>query len=233
MNDKKLNIKDWAEEDRPREKLILKGISSLSTAEILAILIGSGNKNETAVELSKKILESYDNNLNLLAKQSVNDLIKNFKGIGEAKAISIIAALELGKRRSLSAALYKKTISCSKDVFDIFNPIIGDINYEEFWVLFLNRGNKIIDKEKISQGGITGTVIDIKIILKKAIEKYSNSLILCHNHPSGNKMPSQSDKDITNKIKNAAKTLDIEVFDHIIITQTDYFSFADNNLFSL
>ena len=230
MNDKKLNIKDWAEEDRPREKLISKGISSLSTAEILAILIGSGNKNETAVELSKRILESFNNNLNLLAKQSVHDLIQNFKGIGEAKAISIIAALELGKRRTLSKALDKKIITCSKDVFNIFNPIIGDINYEEFWVLFLNRANKIIDKEKISQGGITGTIIDIKIILKKAIEKYSNSIILCHNHPSGNKMPSQSDKEITNKIKRGAETLEIKIFDHIIITQTDYFSFADNSL---
>jgi len=225
----KLPIPNWAIEDRPREKLLAKGIQSLSDAELIAILIGSGSRNETAVELSKRILASVENNLNQLSKLSINDL-QNFKGIGEAKAISIVAAMELGKRRKVSDILEKAKIDSSKDVFEIFASVLCDLPYEEFWVLFLNRANKIINKQKISQGGVSGTVIDIRLVLKQAIEKLASGIILCHNHPSGNIQPSKSDIDITKKLKDAAKLMDINVLDHIIVTDNEYFSFADKGL---
>lgn len=225
----KLPITNWAVEDRPREKLLAKGIQSLSEAELIAILIGSGSKNESAVELSKRILASINNNLNELGKMTVNDL-QAFKGIGEAKAISIVAAMELGKRRKIAEVLEKAKIGSSKDVFELFSPTLGDLPYEEFWVLFLNRSNKIIDKQKTSQGGVSGTVIDIRLVLKQAIEKLASSIILCHNHPSGNIQPSKSDVDITHKLKEAAGLMDINVLDHIIVTDNEYFSFADENL---
>ncbi|MCK5028316.1 MAG: DNA repair protein RadC [Bacteroidales bacterium] len=221
-----LKIKDWALEDRPREKLIKKGVQSLSDAEIIALLIGSGSRNETAVELSKKVLISANNNLNELGKFNVEDLIK-MKGIGEAKAITILAALELGKRRKISEVITKKKITQSKDIFELFQPILGDLPHEEFWVLLLNRSNKIIEKIKISQGGVSGTVTDIKIILKQAIEKLASSVILCHNHPSGNKNPSKADDSITNKLKQGSELLDIQVLDHIIIADLEYYSYAD------
>lgn len=221
-----LKIKDWAVEDRPREKLLKKGINSLSEAEIIAILIGSGTKNKSAVELSKKILKTVDNNLNELGKLGIPDLTK-IKGIGEAKAITIIAALELGRRRKLSEIINKKKITQSKDIFGLFQPLIGDLPYEEFWILLLNRSNLIIERFKISQGGISGTVIDIKIILKTAIEKLASSIILCHNHPSGNREPSNADNSITQKLKKGAELLDIQVLDHIIVANTNYFSYAD------
>ena len=221
-----LKIKDWAVEDRPREKLIQKGVQSLSDAEIIALLIGSGTKNETAVELSKRILKTANNNLNELGKLDISELIK-IKGIGEAKAITIIAALELGRRRKISDVLIKKKITQSKDIFELFQPIIGDIPHEEFWILLLNRSNRIIEKIKISQGGVSGTVIDVKIILKQALEKLASSIILCHNHPSGNKSPSNADDTITNKLKAGAELLDIQVLDHIIIADIDYYSYAD------
>ena len=221
-----LKIKDWAVEDRPREKLLKKGINSLSNAEIIAILIGSGTKNESAVDLSKKILKSADNNLNELGKLGIPDLIK-MKGIGEAKAITILAALELGRRRKISEIINKKKVTQSKDIFELFQPLIGDLPHEEFWILLLNRSNRIIEKYKISQGGISGTVIDIKIILKNAIEKLASSIILCHNHPSGNKEPSSADDSITQKLKKGAELLDIQVLDHIIVADTNYFSYAD------
>lgn len=224
-----LPITTWALEDRPREKLLTKGIQSLSDAELIAILIGSGSKNETAVELSKRILSSASNNLNQLGKQTINDL-QCFKGIGEAKAISIVAAMELGKRRKVADILEKQSIGCSKDVFELFASVLGDLPYEEFWVLHLNRSNKIINKLKISQGGVSGTVIDIKLVLKHAIEKLSSSIILCHNHPSGNKQPSKSDIDITKKLKEAASLMDISLLDHIIVTDTEYFSMADEGI---
>lgn len=226
---KKLSIKNWALEDRPREKLLAKGISSLSNAELIAILIGSGSKNESAVELSKIILNKVKNNLNELGKLTVNDLQAN-KGIGEAKAITIIAALELGRRRKLADILIKNKITSSKDVFELFQQIIGDLPYEEFWILLLNRSNKIIDKLKISQGGTSGTVIDVKLILKDAIEKLATSIILCHNHPSGNTQPSEIDISITTKLKEAAKIMEIPVLDHIIITDSSYYSFADEGI---
>jgi DNA repair protein RadC len=221
-----LKIKDWALEDRPREKLIKKGVQSLSDAEIIALLIGSGSRNETAVELSKKVLKSANNNLNELGKFGVDDLIK-MKGIGEAKAITILAALELGKRRKISEVIIKKKITQSKDIFELFQPILGDLPHEEFWVLLLNRSNSIIEKIKISQGGVSGTVTDIKIILKQAIEKLASSVILCHNHPSGNRNPSKADDSITNKLKQGSELLDIQVLDHIIIADLEYFSYAD------
>lgn len=221
-----LTIKEWAVEDRPREKLLQKGVQSLSDAEIIALLIGSGTKNETAVELSKKVLKSANNNLNELGKLHIPDLTK-MKGIGEAKAITILAALELGRRRKISEIIAKKKITRSQDIFELFQPIIGDIPHEEFWILLLNRSNLIIDRIKISQGGVSGTVIDVKIILKQAIEKLASSVILCHNHPSGNKNPSNADNSITLKLKNAAELLDIQVLDHIIVANVDYYSYAD------
>lgn len=221
-----LTIKDWAVEDRPREKLVKKGVQSLSDAEIIALLIGSGTKNESAVELSKKVLKSANNNLNELGKLSIQDLTK-MKGIGEAKAITILAALELGRRRKISEILTKNKITQSKDVFEFFQPIIGDLPHEEFWILLLNRSNKIIEKKKISQGGVSGTVIDVKIILKYAIEKLASSIILCHNHPSGNKNPSNADDSITLKLKSASELLDIQILDHIIVADVEYYSYTD------
>jgi DNA repair protein RadC len=224
-----LKITDWAPEDRPREKLLAKGIQSLTDAELIAILIGSGSRNETAVELSKRILNEVSNNLNELGKLSV-PLLQKYKGIGEAKAISIVAAMELGKRRKIAEILDKQQISSSKDIYELFVSLIGDLPYEEFWILFLNRSNKLIDRSKVSQGGISGTVIDNRLILKSAIEKLASGIILCHNHPSGNKQPSTNDIDITKKLTEAGKLVDINILDHVIIANNSYFSFADEGL---
>jgi DNA repair protein RadC len=224
-----LKIKDWAAEDRPREKLIKKGITALTDAEILALLIGSGSKNETAVELSRRILLGVDNNLNEMGKLTINDLQK-YKGIGEAKAIAIAAAMELGKRRKLSGIINRKQIKSSNDVYERFHPRLVDLPHEEFWVLYLNRSNKIIDEQKISQGGVSGTVTDVKIILKQAIEKLASGLILCHNHPSGNIRPSKADTNITKKLRNASAYLDIQVLDHVIVGQDVYYSYADEGM---
>ena len=226
---KNLRIKEWALEDRPREKLLNKGIGSLSDAELIAILIGSGSKNETAVELAKKILNNVQNNLKELGKLNVEDL-KKLKGIGEVKAITIIAALELGRRRKHEEVKNKKKLSGSRDVYEFFQPLLGDLPHEEFWILLLNRSNKVIDQHKISQGGISGTVIDVRMILKNAIEKLACSLILCHNHPSGNLQPSDSDMKITTRLKEAAQIMDIQVLDHLIVTDNAYFSFADEGI---
>ena len=222
-------IKQWNEDDRPREKLLNKGKVSLSDAELIAILIGSGNREESAVELSKKILSSIDNSLNALGKLKVNDLTK-FKGIGEAKAISIITALELGRRRRLEEALEKPKISSSKSVFDVMQPIIGELQHEEFWIIFLNNANKIQLKTQMSKGGITGTLVDTRLIFKRALELAATGLILCHNHPSGTLKPSTSDINLTNKIKKGGDVLDIKVLDHIIITEKKYYSFADEGV---
>lgn len=223
-----LSIKQWASEDRPREKLLAKGIASLSDAELLAILLSTGTRKLSAVDLAKHILATVKNNLHVLGKQSVNDFRK-IDGIGEAKAITIIAALELGRRRNKSD-IERKKVNDSRVVFELFQPMLGDLPYEEFWVLYLNRSNGIIDKEKISLGGTAGTVIDVKIILKHGIEKLSSSIVLVHNHPSGNTQPSESDKQITKKIKEAGKLMDITTVDHVIIGDTKYFSFADEGL---
>ena len=224
-----LSIKNWAVEDRPREKFLSHGVQSLSDAELLAILIGSGTKNITAVELSKIILASVNNNLNQLGKLSLKELESN-KGIGRVRALTILSALELGRRRKFSDAVKRQKISSSKDVFEFFHPILSDLTHEEFWILLLNRSNFIIDKSRISQGGLSGTVIDARIILKNAIDRLASGLILCHNHPSGNINPSESDRQITQKMKDAATLLDITLLDHIIIGDNSFFSFADNNL---
>ncbi len=224
-----LSIKQWKEDDRPREKMMLKGKIALSDAELVAILIGSGNREESAVALAKRILVSVNNNLNTLAKLNIENLC-TFKGIGPAKAISIITALELGKRRRLEEALVQPIINSSKSVFEIMQPIIGDLPHEEFWVIYLNNSNKIITKYQLSKGGITGTLVDTRMLFKKAIEVSAVGIILCHNHPSGKKQPSQSDKELTQKIKHAGNTLDVKVLDHLIITLDDYFSFADQDM---
>ena len=221
-----LKIKDWAVEDRPREKLLKKGLLSLSDAELIALLIGSGTRNESAVELAKKVLKNANNNLNELGKLEIKELQKN-KGIGEAKAIAIMAALELGRRRKFSDIIEKPKITSSTDVYEFFHPILGDLPHEEFWILMLNRSNRIIDRLKISQGGISGTVIDARLILKHAIEKLASSIILCHNHPSGNRAPSDADNSITQKLIDGGKLLDIKVLDHIIIADTAFYSYAD------
>ncbi|HSD14825.1 MAG TPA: DNA repair protein RadC [Flavobacterium sp.] len=229
METTNFSIKYWAEDDKPREKLMLKGKSILSDAELIAILIGSGSRNESAVQLSKRILASVDNNLNVLGKLSVKQLT-NFKGIGEAKAVTIVAAAELGRRRKSEESLELSKITSSKAVFEIMQPIIGELPHEEFWVLFLNNSNKVIYKAQISKGGITGTVVDTRIIFKTALEHNATSVILVHNHPSGTLIASEADKQITRKLKEAGKHLDILVLDHVIVTEKSYFSFADENI---
>lgn len=228
-NKQSFGIKSWAEEDRPREKLLGKGRQMLTEAELIAILIGSGNKEETAVELSKRILGSVANNLNGLGKLSVHELMK-FKGIGEAKAISIIAALELGRRRKESEVIKLEKIINSKDVFDAMKSHFSDLPHEEFWMMMLNRANGIVKKEMLSRGGIAGTVVDTKIVFKMAIENYASSIIICHNHPSGNKQPSDADIKITKGIKEAGKIMEIPLADHLIITDSGYYSFADEGI---
>ena len=225
----KVGIKAWAVEDRPREKLISRGLSALTDAELIAILISSGNNRESAVELSRRIMDSIHHNLNELGKLNCDEL-KKFRGIGQAKAITLIAAMELGRRRNQSEALDNGQIKGSRDAADYLRPEIGDLAYEEFWVLFLNRQNKVIDKRKLSQGGMTGTVIDVRLVLKLALEKHATSMIFCHNHPSGNLDPSEADKKITKQLKEAAAVMEIPVIDHLIVTQAGYFSFADEGL---
>jgi DNA repair protein RadC len=223
-------INQWAEDDRPREKFLLKGKSTLSDSELLAILIGSGSRNESAVQLCQRILASSKNNLNTLGKMSVSQLMQ-FKGIGEAKAISIAAALELGRRRRAEDAIELKKITSSKAVFDIMQPIIGELPHEEFWVLYLNNSNNVIYKAQLSKGGITGTVVDIRIIFKMAFEQNATGLILSHNHPSGKLIASEADLKITKRVKEAGQTLEIQVLDHLIITENGYLSFQDEGIF--
>jgi len=225
----RLTIKSWAEEDRPREKLLLKGKHVLSDAELIAILISSGNGEETAVELSKRILSKVENNLNELGRMTVKDLTE-FKGIGEAKAISIIAAMELGRRRKETDSVRRDKVTSSKDAADIFQPLLGDHLHEEFHILFLNRANLVLGKQPVSSGGMSGTVVDPKMIFKAALDNKASSVILCHNHPSGNTKPSDADIKLTKNIVEAGKVLEIPVLDHIIVTQNGFFSFADEGL---
>ncbi len=225
----KLSIKAWAEEDRPREKLLLKGRHTLTDAELIAILIGSGNASESAVELSKRILHGSENNLHALARLSVSDLMK-FKGIGEAKAISIIAALELGRRRSTAEGTEPAAVRFSKEAFQLIYPDLADLPQEKFFVILLNRNQKLIKKHELSSGGIAATIVDPKLVFKVAIEYLAASIILCHNHPSGSLQPSQADKNLTQQLKQAGALLDITVADHLIIGGTGYFSFADEGL---
>jgi DNA repair protein RadC len=226
---KKLSIKDLAIEDRPREKLMSAGRTALTDSELIAILISSGNSKETAVQLSQRILNSCSNDLNLLASLNVNDLCK-FKGIGEAKAISIVAAMELGRRRKERHQKEQSEVTTSQDAFRELYPVLSDLPHEEFFVLFLNRSNKMIKKVRVSSGGISGTVVDQRLIFKQALELHSSSLILSHNHPSGNLKPSQEDINITRKIKEAGKLLELQLLDHLIIAGNRYYSFADEGI---
>jgi DNA repair protein RadC len=225
----KLSIKNWADDDKPREKLLVKGRSVLSDAELLAILIGSGNRNESAIELCKRILNKSENNINELAKLTVNDLMK-FKGIGEAKAISIIAALELGRRRKQEDVLEKKAVTSSKQAYEIIKPVLEDLPHEEFWIILVNQANKVINKHLIGRGGIAETTADVRIIFKLALENLASGVILSHNHPSGNLTPSQSDINLTNKIKEASTLFNISILDHIIIGDSNYYSFRDEGI---
>ncbi|MBL0328509.1 MAG: DNA repair protein RadC [Bacteroidetes bacterium] len=229
MEENRFGIKSWAEEDRPREKLIEKGRHVLTEAELIAILIGSGSKDETAVELSKRILASVGNNLNDLGKLSIHELVK-FKGIGEAKAISVMAAMELGRRRKEAEVAKRDRITTSKDVYDIMKSILLDLPHEEFWLLMLNRANLVVKKELISRGGVSGTVVDTKIIFKAAVENYACSIIICHNHPSGNRKPSDADIRITKNIKEAGKLMEIPLLDHLIVAENGFYSFADEGI---
>ena len=222
-----LSIKQWAEEDRPREKLIIKGRAALSDAELIAILIGSGTPKISAVDLAKTILAATGNDLNELAKLSLADL-KKFNGIGEAKAISIISALELGRRRKETEVVKKPKVQSSTDAYNYLKPYLMDLDHEQFWVLFLNRANQIIKPEMVSAGGVSGTVVDAKLVFKKALEALASNIILVHNHPSGNLRPSEQDIKLTKKLMTAGQTLDIPVLDHIIFTDDGYFSFSDN-----
>ncbi|PJJ80174.1 RadC family protein [Mucilaginibacter auburnensis] len=225
----KISIKAWAEEDRPREKLSTQGRRALTDAELIAILIGSGSTTETAVELSKRILHHYSNDLNKLGKASIADLCK-FKGIGEAKAISIIAALEIGRRRNETESKPPERIGSSRDIYNLMRRHLMDLGHEEFWIILLNQGGKVISTELISKGGLTGTVADPKIVFSIALQHQAVSIILSHNHPSGTLKPSQLDIDLTKKLATAGRLLDIRVLDHLIFTNGGYFSFADEGI---
>lgn len=225
----KLSIRNWAVEDRPREKMLKQGFAALSNAELLAILIGSGNRQESAVELCRRILSDFNNDINQLARVSA-DKLKTYKGMGEAKSVNVLAALELGRRRQLASKSNFQRITTSTDVYEVMAINLVDLTHEEFWVLYLDRANHVIDKSRISQGGISGTIIDVRIILKQAIDKLASGLILVHNHPSGNHTPSRADIEITRKTSDAARLLDMNVLDHLIICGTQFTSFADEGL---
>ena len=222
-------ISQWSLDDRPREKLLKRGKGALSDAELLAILIGSGSSKESAVMLCQRILSTVNSNLNELGKLSVQDLIK-FKGIGEAKAIAIIAALEIGRRRRVEDALERKKITSSQSVFELMQPIIGELAHEEFWIIYLNNSNKVLNTQQLSKGGLTGTLVDVRLVMKTALQLSATGLILAHNHPSGTLKPSNADRDLTKKLQVASESLDIKILDHLIITQHAYFSFADESI---
>lgn len=229
MQEQKYSIKQWAKDDRPREKLLDKGATVLSNSELIAILINNGSKEKSAVELAQDILRMGKDNLNELGKLSVKDLRK-IKGIGEAKAISIVAAMELGRRRQATASIEKPVVNSSTDVADFLQIKLKDYKHEVFAVVFLNRSNKVNNFQIVSEGGITGTVADPRIILKRALEEDAVSIILCHNHPSGSLKPSKADEELTHKIKEAAKYFDIKIMDHLIVSDDGYYSFADEGI---
>jgi DNA repair protein RadC len=229
MQEHKYSIKQWAKDDRPREKLLLKGAENLSNSELLAILIHNGTRDKTAVDLAKDILKLGKDNLNELGKITVKELMK-IKGIGEAKAVTIAAALELGRRRQGSVSLERAVVNTSHDIAEYLQSALKDYRHEVFAVIFLNRANKVKHFEIVSEGGITGTVADPRIILKKALDEDAVSIILCHNHPSGSLKPSRADEQLTAKIKEAAKYFDIQVMDHIIVSESGYYSFADEGI---
>jgi DNA repair protein RadC len=224
------SIKEWSIDDRPREKMLAKGRQSLTDSELLAIILGSGSIGESAVDLSKRILRDHNNNLNELGKITIKDLVKKYKGVGEAKAINIIAALELGRRRQDTDPLQRSTIKSSKDAFNILYPLVADLPHEEFWILLCNRANKVIHSLSIGRGGVASVVVDVKIILKSALEHLASSIVLCHNHPSGNLKPSNEDIKITKRLQEAGALFDITVIDHLIIGDMHYYSFADEGI---
>ncbi len=224
-----MSIKFLAEDDRPREKFVLKGRNSLSDAELLAIIMGSGNREDSAVELARKILDSVGNNWHNLSLLQISDLMK-FKGIGEAKAISICTALEIGRRRSAQDVIEKVKIESSSDSFKILQPFLGDLQTEQFWAIFLNQNNRILGKTQLSSGGINQSVVDVRILFKTALDHFATGIVVAHNHPSGNLKPSQEDLKITKQIDEAGKLLNIQLLDHVIISQNSYFSFADESL---
>ena len=227
---KKNRITLWATEDRPREKMLSRGRKSLSDAELLAILLGSGNNNENALELSRRILAYFDDDFEKLNDASLSALVRQFKGIGEAKAVSIAAAMEIGVRRKYNKTAELSQISSSRDAHRIFAPHLIDIQHEEFWYLLLNRANKVTKKEQLSKGGVAGTVVDPKLIFKKALEVQASGIILAHNHPSGNLKPSTQDINLTEQLRSAARLLDMTILDHLIIAEDSYFSFADEGM---
>jgi len=224
-----VSIKAWAEDDRPREKFILKGRHALSDAELLAIQLGSGSRNESALDLAKRILASSGGSFSKLAKLTVEQLME-FKGIGEAKAINILSALEIGRRRKSEAKEELLVIRQSRTIYEAFHDLLSDLDHEEFWCMFLNAGNGVIKKEIISKGGIASTIVDVRVIMKKALLLSATGIILVHNHPSDRTKPSQSDINITNNIKEGAKLLNITLLDHVIVGDTNYYSFADEGV---
>lgn len=223
------SIRHWAESDRPREKLLMKGKAALSDAELMAILLGSGSRDESAVDLSRRILSSIDHNLIELSKMTVSELQK-FKGIGEAKAITIVAALELGRRRRGAEVIQRKSITSSREAFELFQPFLSDMHYEQFVMVLLNRANHVLKVVNVSDGGISGTFVDPKKVFRLALEGNASSVILGHNHPSGNCKPSDQDISLTKKLKKAGDLLDITVFDHIIVGSERYYSFSDEGM---
>lgn len=227
-DEKRLTIREWSEDDRPREKMLRKGTSSLSDAELLAILIGSGNRDESAVELARRIMRECDDNINELARLTIADLCKKFKGIGEAKAITIKAALELGKRRKTSDFLERKQILSSRDLFELFEPLLIDLVHEEFWIVFMNGANKVLSTHKLTQGGIQQTIVDVPLLLKMSLERLAQSIAVAHNHPSGQNKPSSEDENITRRIKQGCDAIGIRLLDHIIVARGKYYSFADD-----
>ena len=227
-DEKRLTIREWSEDDRPREKMLRKGTSSLSDAELLAILIGSGNRDESAVELARRIMRECDDNINELARLTIADLCKKFKGIGEAKAITIRAALELGKRRKTSDFLERKQILSSRDLFEVFEPLLIDLVHEEFWIVFMNGANKVLSTHKLTQGGIQQTIVDVPLLPKMSLERLAQSIAVAHNHPSGQNKPSSEDENITRRIKQGCDAIGIRLLDHIIVARGKYYSFADD-----
>ncbi|HOD26625.1 MAG: DNA repair protein RadC [Bacteroidales bacterium] len=226
----KFSIRDWSEEDRPREKMIKKGVGSLSDSELLAIILGSGSTKESAVELAKRMLNSVDNNLSLLSKMSVHELRSAFHGVGQAKAVSILATFELGKRRQLADIPDKVQLNSSKKIYELMYPLMADLKHEECWAIYMNSSNRLIDMKKISSGGITETTVDPRIILKHAIQHMATALVLCHNHPSGNIQPSDADNRLTKRLNEASKMMSICMLDHLVICDGKYFSYADQGL---
>ena len=222
-------VKHWAEDDQPREKLMNKGKRALSDAELLSILLGFGTRGTSVVEVAKNLLNAFDNDLHALSKASINDL-KKIRGVGKVKAIKIAAAMELGQRRIQTDIKKRPQIRTSEDAHKIISSTIKDLHYEEFWILLLNRSNEVIGKKEISKGGVSGTVVDAKLVFNEALRQFASSIILCHNHPSGNLKPSQADIDLTRKMKAAGKTLDISVLDHLIVSEKGFYSFADEGL---